>query len=168
MGNLGFRSLPRFGLGGTITFSFIVYSVPLHEATSEWHFVLSFPNGNFELPKLGTPTTLGQLWGPIIWCANLWLRWGLKQSYSPHQKIFNGMSHATCTQGNWVNSWLLVVGSQIANLIPDFFWGHNLCFKCSNGSCEPILDIYVSISFQWYKKLFNIMGFNPYNHSLKI
>jgi hypothetical protein len=48
------------------------------------------------------------------------------------------------------------------------FFGHNLRFKCPNGSCEPILDIYVSISFQWYKKIFNPMGFDPCNCSLKI
>jgi hypothetical protein len=25
-----------------------------------------------------------------------------------------------------------------------------LCCKCPNESCEPILDIYISIAFQWY------------------
>jgi len=76
--------------------------------------------------------------------------------------------HAICTQGNRVDSWLLVVGSQIANLTPDLSFGHNLCFRCPNGSCEPILDIYISIVFQWYKKLFELMGFDPYNRLLKI
>jgi hypothetical protein len=28
--------------------------------------------------------------------------------------------------------------------------------------------MYVSISFQWYKKLLNPFGFDPYNHSLNI
>jgi hypothetical protein len=42
-----------------------------------------------------------------------------------------------------------------------------LCFKCPNGSCEPILDIYVPKVFQWYKYFFNPMGFDPYNRSLK-
>jgi len=32
--------------------------------------------------------------------------------------------------------------NQIAILIPDPSFGHNLCFKYSNESCEPILDIY--------------------------
>jgi hypothetical protein len=27
------------------------------------------------------------------------------------------------------------------NLTPDPSYGHNLCFKCPNGSCEPILNI---------------------------
>jgi hypothetical protein len=69
----------------------------------------------------------------------------------PRQELFNDMSHATYTQENWVDSQLLMVRSQIANLTPDLSFGHNLCFRCPNGSCEPILDIYVSIDFQWYK-----------------
>jgi hypothetical protein len=51
---------------------------------------------------------------------------------------------------------------------PPFFFSHNLCFKCPNGSCEYILNIYVLISFQWYKKIFNPMGINFYNCSLEI
>jgi hypothetical protein len=61
-----------------------------------------------------------------------------------------------------------VVGSQIANLTFDLSFGFNLCFRCPNGSCEPILDIYVLRNFQWYKELFNPMGFDPCNCSLKI
>ncbi len=61
-----------------------------------------------------------------------------------------------------------MVGSQIANLIPSLSFGHELCFKCPNGSCEPILDIYVSITFQWCKGLFKARGFDLYNHCLKI
>jgi hypothetical protein len=34
-----------------------------------------------------------------------------------------------------------VVGSQIGTLIPNLSSSHNLCYKYSNGSCEPILDI---------------------------
>ncbi len=61
-----------------------------------------------------------------------------------------------------------MVGFQIDNLtlIPSF--GHNLCFKYPNGSCEPILDIYVPKYFQWYKKIFNLMNFDPCDHPLKI
>jgi hypothetical protein len=42
----------------------------------------------------------------------------------------------------------IMVGSQTANLTPGLSFGHNLCFKCPNESCEPILNIYVLISFQ--------------------
>jgi hypothetical protein len=103
--------------------------------------------GVLKLPTLGLP----QLWAFTILCVDLRLWWGLNQSFSPSQEIFKGMSHATRTQGNLFDSRLLVVGSQIANLTPDPSFGHNLSFKCSNGPCEPILDIYVSISFHWYK-----------------
>ncbi len=50
----------------------------------------------------------------------------------------------------------------------DLSFGHNLCFRCPNGSCDPTLDIYVLRSFQWYKELLNPMGFDPCNRSLKI
>jgi hypothetical protein len=78
------------------------------------------------------------------------------------------MWHAIWTQGNRVDSRLLMVGSQTTNLTPSLSFGHNLCLKCPNGFCEPILDIFVSITFQWYKELFNPMGSDPYNRSLKI
>jgi hypothetical protein len=120
--------------------------------------------GVSKFSKLGLP----QLWGPITLFVNLRLRWGLKQICNPCRELFNGMWHVTCTKGNWVNSWLLVVGSQTANLTLSFSFGHNLCFKCSNESFELILDIFVSIVFRWYKELFNPMGFDFCNRYLKI
>jgi hypothetical protein len=78
------------------------------------------------------------------------------------------MLHVSCTQGNQVNSWLLMVKSQTTNLTPGLSFGHNLCYGCFNGQWKPILDIYVSISFQWYKKLFEAMSFDPCNCTLKI
>jgi hypothetical protein len=120
--------------------------------------------GVLKFPKLGLP----QLWGPITLCADLLLIWSLKQGYSPHRKLSNGMLHTTCKQGNRGDSWLLMVKSQITNLTLGPSFGHNLCFKCPNGSWEPIFDIYVLRSFQWYKELFNLMGFDPCNCSLKI
>jgi len=78
------------------------------------------------------------------------------------------MLHATFTQGYWVDSRLLVVKNQTANLTPASSFGHNLCFRCLNGSYKPILEIYVSIAFQWYKELFKPLGFDPCNRSLNI
>jgi hypothetical protein len=95
------------------------------------------------VPKLSQLGLL-QLWGPITPCENLRLRWGLRKSCSHCWDLSNGISHATCTQGIWGNSQLLVIGSQIANFTLDPSLGHNLCFKYPNGSCELILDIYVS------------------------
>jgi hypothetical protein len=120
--------------------------------------------GVSKFPKL----KLMWLWAPITLCANLPLRWDLKQSCSPCQEFFKDMLHTTYTQGNRSNSWLLMVNSQIANLTSDLSFGHNLCFKCPNGSCEPISNIYVPNFFQWYRELFDPIGFDPWNRSLKI
>jgi hypothetical protein len=147
-------------LGEATTFPFIVYFVHFHEAHIQMAFCFGTPpNGSPKIPRVGIPATL---------CADLWLRWSLKQSCSPCREFFNGMSHNTWTQGNQGDSWLLVIQSQIVNLILDLFFGHNLCFKCFNGSCQPILNIYVSIDFQWYKKLFNPIKFDLCNCPLKI
>ncbi len=62
------------------------------------------------------------------------------------------MSHSTCWRRIWVDSPLLVVGSRIASLISGPSFAHNLGCRCPNGSCEAILDIYTSRTFQWYKK----------------
>jgi hypothetical protein len=109
-----------------------------------------------KFPKLGLP----RLWRIITLFADLRLKWGLKQSCSPCRELFNGIWHTTFTQGNWGDYWLLMVGSQINNLTPNPYFGHNLCFNYPIGSCEPILDIYVPRDFQCYKWLFNPMGFD--------
>ncbi len=130
--------------------------------TPKWHFVLGLPllpSRNPKIFKVRTPTTL---------FVDLWLRCSLKKICNLCWELSNSMSYATRTQGNWGNSQLLVVGSQIANLTPDPSFGRNLCFKCPNGSREPTLDIYVIRSFQWYKEHFNPMGFVPCHRSLKI
>ncbi len=69
---------------------------------------------------------------------------------------------------NWVDFLLLVVRSETANLIPDLSFGHNLCSKCQNGWCKPILDIYVPRYFQWYKERLKPLRFDPCNRPLKI
>jgi hypothetical protein len=115
---------------------------------------------------------LSQLWGHITLCANLRWRWGVKKNYSPRQDLSNYMLHATWKRGNQGDSQLLVVGSRIAKLTPDLTsnpsFGHNLCFRCPNGSCQPISDIYIPISFSWYEELLNLLSFDPCNCSLKI
>ncbi len=88
---------------------------------------------------------LSRLWGPITSYVDLRLRWGLKQSCSPRWEISNGVLHSTCMHRDRVDSQLLVVGSQIANLTPSLSFCHNLCYKCPNGSCKPILT-----STLWY------------------
>jgi hypothetical protein len=69
------------------------------------------------------------------------LGWGLKQTCSSRRELSNGVPHFTYTHRGWVDSWLLVVGSQTASLTPGLSFCHNLCCICPNGSCEPIFDI---------------------------
>jgi hypothetical protein len=83
--------------------------------------------------QLGLP----RFWRPITFCVDLQLKWGLKQSCSPHLELYNNMWHATCTQVNWGDYWLLMVGSQIGNLISDLFFGHNLFFSTQMDHVSP-------------------------------
>ncbi len=165
IGNSDSQDSPRPGLGGShhLPPYSIFYASPRGPHPNGflfWDFEVGVP----KLPRLG----LLQLWGAITLRADLRWRWGLKQSCSPRWELFNGMLQATCTQGNWVDFWLLVVGSQTANLTPNLSFGHNLCFRCPNGWCELILDIYVLKDFQWYKECFNPLRFDLCNRPLKI
>jgi hypothetical protein len=117
-----------------------------------------------KLQQLGLP----RLWGRITFCANLRLQWGLKKSCIPRRELSNSMSHTACTQQNRVDSQLLVVGSQIGNLTPGLSFGRNLCYWCPNGKCEPILRIYASRDFRWYKEHFKARSFDPCNRVLNI
>ncbi len=77
------------------------------------------------------------------------------------------MSQCTYTHRDQVDSRLLVVGSQIASLTPDFSFDHNLCYTCTNGSCKAILDIYTLRPFQRYKEHLKARCFDPCNRALK-
>jgi len=77
------------------------------------------------------------------------------------------MLHATYTQGNRGDSWLLVVRSQTGSLTLGPSFGHNLCFRYPNEQCEPILDIYILRDFQWYKERYKPLSFGRWNLSLK-
>jgi hypothetical protein len=62
------------------------------------------------------------------------------------------MSHAQngCREG--IDSRLLVVGSQTANLTPGPSFAHILGYRCPNCQCEGIFDIYVSRPFQRHQE----------------
>jgi hypothetical protein len=134
--------------GEATTFPYVVYSAPLHGVTSKWLFVPRLLSGSPKIAIAGTLATLR---------AHNFL------SCSRRRELSNGMSHVACTQGNRVDSWLLVVESQIANLTPDLSFGHNLCYRCRNGSCEAIFNIYASRPFQRYKKHLKARCFDPCN-----
>jgi hypothetical protein len=140
MSNTDTQDSPRPGLGGS-------HHLPPYSilCTSPWgphpndFFVPGLLSGSPEIAQVGTPA----LWSSITLRANLRLRCGLKQSYSPCRDLFNGMSHIICRQVNRIDSQLFLVRNQTS---PSF--GHNLCFRCPNEQCEPISNIYVPIAFQ--------------------
>ncbi len=74
----------------------------------------------------------------ITLCSNLWLGWGLKQSCSSPQELSNGVLHSTCTHQGRVDFWLLMIGSQTANLTLGPSFCHNLCYRCPNDPCKAI------------------------------
>jgi hypothetical protein len=75
-------------------------------------------------------------WELITPSSDLRLRWGLKKTCNSPQDLSNDVSHSTCAHRDWVDTRLLVVGSQTGSLTPGPFFDHNLCCKCPNGSCE--------------------------------
>ncbi len=131
--------------------------------TSKWLFVPRFPRRS--------PETISVWILAILRGHNSLLRppigRGLKQTFSSHWELSNSVSHLTCTHRGRVDYRLLMVESQIANLTPDHSFCYNLCYKCPNGSCKPIFDIYILIAFQWYKKHPNVRCFDPCNRTLK-
>jgi len=100
-------------------------------------FVLGLPKGSLETAKV----RLQQLCKAITSYSDLRSGWGLKQSCSSRQELSNIILHSICTHESRVNSQFFVIGSQIVNLTPGLSFYHNLCCKCPNKSCEPILDI---------------------------
>jgi hypothetical protein len=70
------------------------------------------------------------------------------QTCSPRRDLSNDVSHSQFGGREEVDSRLLVVGSQIANLTPGPSFAHNLGCRCPNDQCEAIFDIYASRPFQ--------------------
>ncbi len=163
-GNLYTQDSSRFGLGGSHHLP--PYSIFCDSPRGPHPNGFLSRDSQVGVPKF--PLGLPQLWGRITFCADLRLQWGLKQIYIPRWELSNGMFHVTYTWRNLIDSWLLMVGNQTDNLTPGLSFGHNLCLRCPNEQCEPILDIYASITFQWYKELFEAMNFDPCNRALKI
>ncbi len=149
---------PWPGLGGSHhlpPYSILCSSLPhLHP---NGYFSRDSQSGVPKLSRFGLPG----LWAFITSRPKLRSGRGLNQSCSSPRELFNCVSHSTCTHWNWVDSWLWVVGSQIANLTPGPSFDHNLCFKCPNGSYKAILDIYTSRPFQRYKKHLNSSVLTP-------
>jgi hypothetical protein len=131
-GNTNTQDTPWPGLGGS-------HHLPPYSILCGWPQSLH-ANGFSLHPKL-RQRGFSQLWSPIILRADLRSRCGLKQSCNFHQEISNNMWTVIYSQVNRVDSRLFLIGSQIASLTPGPSFDHNLCFRCLNEQCEPILDI---------------------------
>ncbi len=83
------------------------------------------------VPKLSQFGLL-RLWQLITPCSNLRSGWGLKQTCSFPWELSNGVSQSARMHQGRVDSWLLVVGSQTANLTFGPSFAHNLCCRCPN------------------------------------
>ncbi len=134
------------------------------EATSKWHKFLGIPKWSPEIVSMG----LLELLTAITLDYKIGLQRGLNQSCSPHQDLFNVMSHSRIGHQKEVDSWLLVVGSKTASLTPGPYFAHYLGYRCPNCQCEAIFDIYVSRPFQWHQEHPNARCFAPCCWALNI
>ncbi len=157
-GNLDTLDSPQPGLGGSHHLP--PYSI-LCSSARRLH-----PNGSFSQDSQGGVPKLSRFGLPGLWAfitsrPNLGSGRGLNQTCSSCREFYNAMSHSCCKRREEVDSRLLVVGSQTANLTPGPSFAHNLGCRCPNGSCEAIFDIYTSRPFQWYKEHPNARCFDP-------
>jgi hypothetical protein len=90
------------------------------------------------------------LWEVITPDCEVWSRRGLNQTCSPRRDLSNDVSHSQFGRWKKVDSWLFVIGSQIASLTPGPSFAHNLDYRCPNDQCEVIFDIYASRPLQWH------------------
>jgi hypothetical protein len=151
--------------GEATTFPHIVFSATrFAEATSKWFFFQGLPSWNPEI----VPVEVLGLWELITLDCQVWSQRGLNQSCSPRRDLSNAASHSKFGGREEVDSRLLVVGSQTASLTPGPSFAHNLGYRCPNGQCEAIFDIYSSRPFQWHQEPLNARCFGPCCRTLNI
>jgi hypothetical protein len=114
------------------------------------------------------PGGVSGLWELITPDCEVWSRRGLNQTCSPRRDLSNDVSHSQFGGREEVDSRLLVVGSQTANLTPGPSFAHNLGYICSNDQCEAIFYIYASRPFQWHQEHLNARCFGPCCRGLNI
>ncbi len=154
--------------GGATTILPIVYFVPLHRTCTRMALFPGTPKlESRDCPEI-VPVGVPGLWELITPDCEVWSQQGLYQSCSPRRDLSNDISHSQFGGREEVDSWLLVVGSQIASLTPGPSFAHNLSYRCPNGQCEAIFDIYASRPFQWHQEHINARCFGPCCRTLNI
>jgi len=167
-GTLTHKTHHGLDLGEATTFPHIVFSALLRGDYIQMALFLGTP----KLESRNCPETVSVgvpgLWELITPDRRVWLQRGPNQSYSPRRDLSNAMSHSQFGGREEVESRLLVVGSQIASLTPGPAFAHNLGYRCPNGQCEAIFDIYASRPFQWHQEHLNASCFGPCCRTLNI
>jgi len=127
--------------GEATTFAHIVFSAARRRGYIQMaHFVGTLEMEFRNCPET-VPAALLELWTVINPDCRVRSRRDLNQSCSPRRDLFNAMSCSQIGCREEVDSWLLVVRSQIASLIPGPSFAHNLGCRCPNDQCEAIFDI---------------------------
>jgi hypothetical protein len=171
-GHFGRQDTPRPGLGGS-------HHLPPYSILCATPPRLD-PNGSFSrdsqvgVSKLSrncletVPVGVPGLWELITPNYKVWSQRGLNQTCSPRQDLSNDVSHFQLKVWEEVDSRPLVIGSQTASLTPGPSFAHNLGYRCPNGQCEAIFDIYASRTFQWHQEHLNARCFEPCCRTLNI
>jgi len=146
----------------------IVYSATLHRTHIQMAQIPGTPKLESRNPPKYPGSGLPGLWEGITPRPDLGLRRGLNRSCSPRRDLSNDVSHSQFGLWEEVDSRLLVVGSQTANLTPGPSFAHNLGDRCPNAQCEVIFDMYASRPFQWHQKHPNARCFGPCCRALNI
>jgi hypothetical protein len=134
--------------GEATTFPLIVFSTALRRGYIQMALFLGTP----KLESRNCPETVAVrvpgLWELITPDCRVGSQRGLNQSCSPRRDLSNDVSHSQIGCREEVDSSLLVGESQTANLTIGLSFSHNLGYRCPNGQCEAIFDIYASRPFQ--------------------
>jgi hypothetical protein len=154
--------------GEATTFPHIVYSAALCRGYIQMTFFSRTPKLESRYCPETVPVGVAGLWELITPDLRVWSQRGLNQSCSSLRDLFNAVLHSRIRCREDVDSRLLVLGSQTANLTPGPFFAHNLGCRCPNDQCEAILDIYASRPFQWLQEHLNARCFGPRCRTLKI
>ncbi len=154
--------------GEATTFPHIVYSAALGGGYIQMAQIPGIPKlESRNCPEI-VPVGVPGLWELITPDSRIWSQRGLNQSCSPRRDLSNAVSHSQIGCRQKVDSRLLVVGSQTANLTPGPSFAHNLSYRCPNDQYEAIFDIYASRPFQWHQEHPNARCFAPCCQALNI
>jgi hypothetical protein len=134
--------------GEATTFPHIVYSAARNGGYIQMAQIPGTPKLESRNCPGFVPVGVPGLWELITPDSRIRSRRDLNQGCSPRRDLSNAVSHSQIGCREEVDSRLLVVGSQAANLTPGPSFAHNLGYRCSNDQCEAIFDIYASRPFQ--------------------